>query len=297
MRTESLLMNEPRAPVETTAELYAIAFEQAETAARRYGEFSAVDRADSLSSVRFAFETLENYALQRAQAVKVACIAELNKQPDKAQLNWAPTDLVPAEELLEVANSSLTTPYLVWALAVRHRERGFVFWTYVAALAENNAVRAAAEDMARDALRDANELRRERRLAWRSERHLHGEDQSPDGTSDIPLAALLESLLFKDILAWSQGLPAIERRHLLAVTGNDATETAAVEAPTDAAAVSGATEAKHRAIRRAEQLSSIYLDEADRAGDQDQLELAQKLAAQAITRLGDLRTIVAASAG
>ena len=297
MRTESLLVNEPRAPVETTAELYAIAFEQAETAARRYGDFSAVDRADSLKPVRYAFETLEQYALQRAHAVKVACVAELNKQPDRTQLNWAPTDLVPAEELLEVANSSLTTPYLVWALAVRHRERGFVFWTYVAALAENDAVCAAAEDMAREALRDANELRRERRHAWRSERHLHEADQSTDGSSDIPLAALLESLLLKDILAWSQSLPAVERRHLLAVTGNDATETAPVETQTGAAAVSGAAEARHRAIRRAEQLSSIYLDEADRAGDQDQLELAQKLAAQAITRLADLRTITATSAG
>lgn len=50
MRSESLLINEPRAPVETTAELYAIAFEQAETAARRYGQFSSVERADSLKS-------------------------------------------------------------------------------------------------------------------------------------------------------------------------------------------------------------------------------------------------------
>ena len=295
MRSESLLINEPRAPVETTAELCAIALEQAETAARRYGQFSSVERADSVKTVRFVFETLERYALQRAQAVKVACVAELNKQPARIRPTWLPIDLTPAEELLEVANSSLTTPYLVWALAVRHRERGFVFWTYVAALGGNNSVRAAAEDMAREALCDANELRRERRRAWRSERHhLHGEDQSPESGSDIPLAAMLESLLLRDILAWSQCLPAVERRHLLAVTGGDTTETVAVQAPTGTTAASDAIKAKYRALRRAEQLSSIYLDEADRAGDQEQLELAQKLAAGAITRLAFLRTMVAA---
>jgi hypothetical protein len=294
MRTESLLTNGPPAPVETTAELYAIAFDQAETAARRYGRFSKTTRDDPLRVVRCVFEKIEHHALQRARDVSLACVAKLSKLPDLKQMNWAPTNLVPDEELSEVANSSLTTPYTVWALAVRHRERGFVFWTYVAALTENSAVRAAAEDMAREALHDANELRRERRLAWHSERHVHGE-QSPDGSTDMSPAALLESLLFKDIVAWSEGLPAVERRNLLAVTGRDAMETVVVEAPTGTAAVSGATEAKHRAIRRAEQLSSIYLDEADRAGDQDQLELAQKLAAQAITRLADLRTIAAAT--
>ncbi|QDM15881.1 hypothetical protein FNL55_07900 [Tardiphaga sp. vice352] len=287
MRTELLLTNEPRAPVETTAELYAIAFDQAETAARRYGRYSETDCEESFGPVRSVFEKIQHNALQRAQAVSLTCVAELSKLPDLTQLNWAPTDLVPAEELLELASSSLTTPYLVWALAVRHRERGFVFWTYVAALAENSAVRAAGEDMAREALHDANELRRERRLAWRSERHVHGE-QSPDGSSDIPLAALLESLLQKDIIEWARALPLVVRRHLLAATGND------VDAPMPSnVQASGTIEARRRAIRRAEQLSSIYLDEADHAGDQDQLELTQKLAARAITRLADLRTIAA----
>ena len=285
MRSESLLANEPQAPVKTMAELYAIAFDQAVTAARRYGKFAAIESADSPEPVRFIFETLEHDALQTAEAISVACVAKLSKQPDISQLNWMPTDLVPSEELAEIANSSLTTPYLVWALAVRHHDRGFVFWTYVAALAENNSVRAAAEDMARDALRDANRLRCERRRAWRSERHLPQENETPNGTSE---AALLESLLQKDIIEWARALPLVVRRHLLAATGND------VYAPTPGnGEASGKIEARRRAIRRAEQLASIYLDEADHAGDQDQLELTQKLAARAITRLADLRTIAA----
>ena len=52
---------------------------------------------------------------------------------------------------------------------------------------------------------------------------------------------------------------------------------------------------KRRALRRAEQLSNIYLDEADRAADQSSMELAQKLAAQSIMRLAGLRHLASES--
>ena len=52
---------------------------------------------------------------------------------------------------------------------------------------------------------------------------------------------------------------------------------------------------KRRALRRAEQLSNIYLDEADRAADQSSMELAQKLAAQSILRLAGLRQLASGS--
>jgi hypothetical protein len=53
---------------------------------------------------------------------------------------------------------------------------------------------------------------------------------------------------------------------------------------------------KQRALRRAEQLSNIYLDEADSADDQSRMELAQKPAAQSIIRLTGLRNIASACA-
>jgi len=52
---------------------------------------------------------------------------------------------------------------------------------------------------------------------------------------------------------------------------------------------------KRRALRRAEQLSKIYLDEADRAADQTSMELAQKLAGQSIMRLAGLRHLASES--
>ena len=91
--------------------------------------------------------------------------------------SWAPIDFVPAAEIAATSGDfSLSTPYTAWALAARHRQRAFVFWTYVIALAEDPLVRRAAEDLAREALFDGNLLRRERRLAWRAERKIGTED-------------------------------------------------------------------------------------------------------------------------
>jgi len=53
---------------------------------------------------------------------------------------------------------------------------------------------------------------------------------------------------------------------------------------------------KQRALRRAEQLSNVYLDEADSANDHSSMELAQKLSAQSIIRLAGLRNIASACA-
>jgi hypothetical protein len=174
-----------------------------------------------------------------------------------------------------------------------------VFWTYVIALAEDPLVRLTAETMAHEALSDGSLLRRERRLAWRAERKIAADETAAaDGTDEPASAALLESLLLKDIIAWSQGLTPAQRDH---VTTMDPSRlpplflTLRNEGGADPA--SGEIEQiKRRALRRAEQLSNIYLDEAESATDQSSMELAQKLAAQSIMRLAALRNIASASA-
>ena len=145
--------------------------------------------------------------------------------------------------------------------------------------------------MAREALRDGNLMRGERRLAWRAERNkvLTGDSL----VSEISSAALIESLLLKDIFRWSQEVPAAQRGNLLSLIGTDAPASAPAQEESRAPRVEKLEELKRRALRRAEQLSSIYLDEADRAIDQSRLELAQDLAARSIARLADLRAIAA----
>jgi hypothetical protein len=297
MRKEPLLTAVPPAPVRSLGELYAIAFDLAKKAAQRYGALA--ERIDeNFWPVRGVFEVLAKRERDRCDSLSAACVAACGKRPDASDLRSTPIDLVPAAEIADIGDSSLSTPYTAWALAARHRQRAFVFWTYVIALAEDPLVRRAAEDLAREALSDGNLLRHERRLAWRAERKIGTEDvTTDDGIDESGSAALLESLLFKDMMAWSQGLDAAQREQLFALgpaplpppsltlTGRDGTDAGYAEIE----------QVKRRALRRAEQLSNIYLDEADRAADQSSMELAQKLAAQSIMRLASLRHLVSES--
>ncbi|MBR0712368.1 hypothetical protein [Bradyrhizobium liaoningense] len=286
MRSEPLLAAEPPAPVRNIGELFAIASTQTKKAAQHYGKLAAAgDKA--FEPVRCVFEVLSEREQDRAQAIEEACIAAIGRPTASADLRWIPVDLVPAEELSDLENSLLSTAYGAWALAVRHRERAFIFWTYVAALAETANVRAAAESMAREALRDGNLLRRERRQAWRTERKEALAGDAP-AAAELSSAALLESLLLRDIYRWLQDAPAPQRQHLLSMIGS---QGPIPETNDKLPHVESLDEIKRRALRHAEQLSSIYLNEADKAVDQSRLELAQQLAARSIARLADLRTI------
>ena len=296
MRSEPLLTAVPPGPVQSLAELYAIAFDFAQKAIQRYGALAA--RGDEgFAPLRRVFEALVTRERDRAEDLSTACRAACGKRPDGGDLRWAPLDLVPAAELAEVGNSGLSTTYTAWALAVRQRQRAFVFWTYVVALAEDAAVRRAAEGLAREALDDGNLLRRERRLAWRTERRAAADAAAKAGATEQPeSAALLESLLLRDMMTWAQGLDPAQRRQLLTLGAAPLPEPLPpVDGNRTDDGVADIDEIKRRVLRRAEQLSNIYLDDADRAADQSSMELAQKLAAHAIMRLAGLRQLAAES--
>jgi hypothetical protein len=294
MRKEPLLTAVPPVPVASLSELYAIAFDQAQKATQRYGAL-ATQPDERLLPVRSVFAVLSARERERCDSLSAACVAACGKRPDGSDLRWPPIDLVAPTEIAEIGNSSLATPYTAWALATRHRQRAFVFWTYVIALAEDPLVRFTAENLAREALSDGNRWRRERRLAWRSEKAAAEEIAASDEPAS---AAMLESLLLRDIAAWSQGLTPAQRDQLLATDPSRLPPHFLT--PSDQAGIepaSGDIETiKRRALRRAEQLSNIYLDKADSADDQSSMELAQKLAAGSIIRLAGLRNIAAASA-
>lgn len=288
MREELLLTVTP-APIRNLAELYAVAFHQAQSAARHYRD-PAGPAGETAQSLRPVFNILAAREDDRAQAHKAVYMEACGREPHPTQLPASFVDLVPAQEVTDLASSGLATPYAAWALAVRHRQRAFMYWTYIAALARDPAVRNAAEQLAREALFDGNALRRERRLAWQSEhKRAPGQERGDRDAS----AALLESLLQKDVMAWSQTLPPAERIRLLqagtletgALPDHEAAGIADIPPPSPDELES----VKERALRRAEQLSNVYLDAADSADDQGSLELAQKLAANSIARLAGLR--------
>ncbi|MGC2774191.1 MAG: hypothetical protein WA418_00980, partial [Bradyrhizobium sp.] len=278
------------------AEFYAIAFDFAQKAVQRYGELAARDD-DGFAPLRRVFEVLVRRERDRAATLATACRAACGKPPDASDLRWPPLDLVQAAELAEVGNSGLSTAYTAWALAVRQGQRAFVFWTYVVALAEDTAVRQTAEGLAREALDDGNLLRRERRAAWRTERRAAADAAAKTGATEQPeSAALLESLLLRDMMSWAQGLDPARRRQLLTLGAASLPEPLP---PADGSradeGIAEIEQIKRRALRRAEQLSNIYLDEADRAADQSGMELAQKLAGHSIMRLAGLRQLAAES--
>lgn len=293
MRKEPLLAMAP-APIASLPEFYAVAFRQAELAARHYGA-AAARAAQESEAVGSVFEKLAAREAARADAIAAACVEACGAPPGSNRLPATFADLVPAQEVDDIAQSGLSTPYAAWALAVRHCRRAFVYWTYVAALAKNAAVVVAAERLAREALSDGNELRRSRRLAWQSEHQPATEERQDDREAS---AALLESLLRRDVIAWSQALPPAEGRQLLHIGApgflpHGATPSEDIERLD----LDQIKRVKQRALRRAEQLSNIYLDEADRATDQDSLEFAQQSATRSIARLAGLRATAASSSG
>jgi hypothetical protein len=285
----------PKSPVQNLPELYAIAFDVAQQAIRRYVALAArIDEA--FRPISCVFEVLTTRERDRADRLSAGCLSACGKHPDSSDLRWAPIDLVPAAELADVSDSGLSTPYTAWALAVRHRQRAFVFWTYIIALAEDPLVRRTAEELAHEALSDGNLLRRERRVSWRTERNIAA-DAAANGAEQSASTALLESLLLKDIIAWSQGLTPAQRSYVLTLDPSRLPPHS-LTAP-DASGVGPASgeiqQVKRRALRRAEQLSKIYLDEADHADDQSSMELAQKLAAKSIMRLAALHHLASES--
>jgi hypothetical protein len=298
MHHEPLLTAVPPVPVRSLSELYAIAFDLAQRAAQRYGALA--ERIDeNFWPVRCVFDVLATRERERADSLSAACLAACGKHPDMSDLRWTPIDLVPVAEIADIRDSSLATPYMAWALAVRHRQRAFVFWTYVIALAEDPSVRLTAERLAREALSDGNLLRRERRLAWRAERKIGSEDATTthDGHAEPASAALLESLLLKDMVTWSQGVDPAQREQLMTLGGAPLPPPFPTPTGRDDTGPGDAEiePVKRRALRRAEQLSIIYLNEADHAADQSSMELAQKLAAQSIMRLAGLRHLASES--
>jgi hypothetical protein len=297
MRNEPLLTAVPPVPVRTLTELYAIALDQAQKAARQYGAL-AMQIDQRFQPMHQVFEQLAARERERCDSLSAACVATCGRRPDASDLRWAPIELVAAAEIAEIRDSSLSTPYTAWALAVRHCQRAFVFWTYVIALAEDPLLRLVAEGLAQQALVDGNLLRRERRRAWRAGKIVADAIAARHGAEQPASAALLESLLHKDMIAWSQALTPAQRDDVLAM--DPARPPPAFLMPPGEGGVDATPEEieqiRRRALRRAEQLSNIYLDDADRAADQSSMELAQKLAAQSIMRLAGLRKIAATSA-
>jgi rubrerythrin len=146
--------------------LLAVAAALEREAAARYRALSARMLRQGDAAMAAQFDVLAGMEDHHAGDVAERGQALLGHAPAIRSAGW---ELPPTYDEEEARGATLS-PYQALAFAVRNEERAFVFYTYVAAQAEDPEVRALAEELARDELEHAALLRRHRRRAFHSAR-------------------------------------------------------------------------------------------------------------------------------
>lgn len=151
--------------IKSTEDLLSIADAMERESAARYRALAAHVRRQGEAVVAAEFEALAALEDRHVDELEVRVRSALGRPPRPAPEGRAVATAFDDEE----ARRAMTSGYQALAFAVRNEERAFAFYTYVAAAADNEAVRALAEDLARDELDHASRLRRLRRKAFHLE--------------------------------------------------------------------------------------------------------------------------------
>jgi rubrerythrin len=272
---------EPPASIHSLDDLLVIAHAMETDAAARYVETARLLRQRGSSTLADLFEQLAVVETGHVFQVEEWARGAHRASPAGRPTPWPIPDTFD-QTPEEAGGSSILTPYRALSAAVRHEERSFTFWSYVAAQAERSDVRLAAEKMAHEELEHVAILRRERRKAFHQER----DSGSPDAISLGQVAALEEQLAdlleaAPPSLAWPAGIGTMAAdarlmaRHLRDLGSDDV-----LRGPMPAL--------KDDALALAEFLVEAYLRMADESREEDVLTLAQTNAAAAVQRLAVL---------
>lgn len=289
------LEQKPEARPRTLHELMSVAAES--KAVRRYAELAAQMTRRGDHGLAATFQAMLEEERDHLGGIEHWSRAVTGRSPDDIAQPWQlPPEI--ARSWDEVVGSALLTPYRALSIAVLNEERGFAFYTYLAAHAENSAVREAAELLAAEELNHAALLRRERRRAYRREQGRAGTPRAaaPTTPEDFARRAKLVEL------DTARKLALIAAR--LAALGDqaDAAALAAIAAEErEAAALLPAAEAPvaldlvvppesrfellREALAEAERVYDFYADLADHAGAESVLRAAQQGAARAMRHL------------
>lgn len=181
----SLLKSEPFAAVTSMDELLAIAYAMEQEAIDGYSRLADHMRQESRPDMVAVFERLVGEESQHLGNVVHWSEKVRGRKPDLSNLRWEHADTFDDEGAGAVA-PELLSAYRAFSMAVRNEERAFLFWTYVAAQADQDALREAAERMAREELCHLATLRRERRLAFHAE-HLAGRTAPAAGVPELEM--------------------------------------------------------------------------------------------------------------
>ena len=280
------LKAEPAGRIRSMTEFFAIARAMELDAATRYAEIARQLRAQDETALADLFETLAE--TERGHIREVDTWADHEGSGADAALPWPIPDTFDAPPS-EVARSRLVTPYQALASAVRHEQRSFAFWSYVAAHAEADEVKEAAERMALEELEHTALLRRERRKAFHADRT----GGQPAGEEPVTLATLTaRERRLADLI---EGDPSSTQERALALSlaasaRDSASKLEALDKESDAefAAPSLPAGRDNDIPALAEYLTEAYLRLAETSQDAHVLGVAQELAQRAIYRLGTL---------
>ena len=284
------LKDHPKGILYSLEEMFALAHAMEQEAARKYDELATAMQEQGLRDLSAVFANLAVAEREHVDSLTRWSQSRLGKPPDPNLVRWRAPETFDAEATAEIKASRLITPYQALAMAVQNEERAFAFWSYMAASAKGSDIKSASEAMAREELGHVATLRRERRRAYHRERshakcptELRHASSAEIGVNarilELRLAAYLDSLMHR-----SSGAAGSRLRELREETLLMAEESAAI--------VNLRAEfAEFDAQALAEALADAYLMEAENAGDEERVDLLQRLAMKAIARLAWLRSM------
>jgi len=277
--------SEPPGPIRSLHALFAVAHAMEEAAARQYEFFAQQMRGQAREALAQTFERVAAEERTHVANVDAWSRSKVGEAPRQALLPWSPPPTFDDADAAEM-NSARLTPYGALATAVGNEERAFAFWTYVAAHAETDEIRSAAETMARAELEHAALFRRERRAAFHAERR---------GSADSP--AMVELGLDAAEARLATAIENVARQH--GEVDSAQLRRILVETETMAREVDrGATiriASDSGPLEIAEALVDGYLDGAATCDTDKSLIRAQSFAARAILRLSALKRAIAPS--
>jgi rubrerythrin len=282
------LKAEPAGRLRSIGEFFALARAMEASAVRRYTQTAQALRKQNVLALADTFDALSKVESEHVERI-IERAAEHGIGAVDTEAPWPMPDTFDVSPE-EIAQSRLMTPYRAFALAVRHEERLFAFWTYVAAHAEGE-IKHAAEQSAREELEHVSSLRQQRREAYHAERQAaaaEGVTLSKLGAAERRLAELIEE-------HYSRMPPAVDAAALALASRNSADRLYALEEVAQPKfSTMGVPAGREKDIAAlSEYLAEAYLRLAESARNEDVLVAAQELATSAIGRLGKINAMKA----
>ena len=146
----SLLRSEPFAAVETMDELLAIAFQMEQEAISNYSDLADRMRREGRPDMVSAFKQLAGEEAQHLDNVVQWSERTSGSKPDLAKLKWEPADTSMTGRERHRARAAERVPCVFDGRT--QRRKGVPVLTYVAAQTDQEELRIAAEQMAREKL-------------------------------------------------------------------------------------------------------------------------------------------------